>query len=329
MPRPLLSILLAALAVTLPTFAQTPVPPPSGNPPWNNDLVIARSKDGFRFDTASTWTEAGGVPNVVRDAKGRLIAAFQWFPRMPRESFDRIAIRTSSDEGRTWTEPKTITVRGLPAGAHRPCDPTLAVLDDGRLRMYVTIDPGDGDGPGCYSLISKDGLTYDFEPGARFRDPGKHVLDPAVARLDGVWHCYAGVQDTPGRGYHAVSTDGLHFRRVADVSLPIQGNWLGCAVPTAEGLRFYGSGGPRGWCAVSRDGAEWTLARDFSGGVGADPGVAPVADGYLMIATGPSNRPDPSALRLSATPAAVYVLQGTTLHRFDPRTLKLEESVTR
>jgi hypothetical protein len=93
--------------------------------PVDNDLVIARSKDGLRFDSASTWAEAAGVPSVVRDAKGRLIAAFQWFPSTPPESFDRIAIRTSNDQGRTWTEPKTIIVRGLPAGANRPCDPTL------------------------------------------------------------------------------------------------------------------------------------------------------------------------------------------------------------
>jgi hypothetical protein len=153
--------------------------------------------------------------------------------------------------------------------------------------MYVTIDPGDGQGAGCYSLISKDGITFDFEPGARFPGPGQNALDLSVARLDGTWHYYAGIHSTPGRGYHAVSTDGLSFRRVADVTLPIQGSWLGCAVPTPEGLRFYGSGGRGGWCAVSRDGAEWTLLDNF-GAVGEDPGVAPVADGYLIYRHRPS-----------------------------------------
>lgn len=317
-------LLLLAGAMTLPAIAQAPQPL---NGPWNNDLVLARSKDGLRFDAPETWLEAGGVPHVVRDARGKLIAAFQWFPNSPAESFDRIAIRTSSDQGRTWTEPKTIVVRGLPSGFNRPCDPTLAVLEDGRLRMYVTVDPGDGQGAGCYSLISRDGVTFDFEPGARFRDPGKNVLDPSVARLDGAWHYYAGIQDVSGRGYHAVSTDGLNFRRVADVSLPVPGSWLGCAVATSEGLRFYGTGGRGGWCAVSRDGAEWTLREDFGGVAGADPGVVRTGDGYLLIATGPPRpREDTGETRLSATPTSVYVLRGNTLYRFDARTLQLQGS---
>lgn len=50
--------------------------PPPGSGPWNNDLVIAESADGRRFGEARRFVERGGVPSLIRDSKGRLIAAF-------------------------------------------------------------------------------------------------------------------------------------------------------------------------------------------------------------------------------------------------------------
>ena len=44
MPRTARYLYLAILALTLPTLAQTPAQLPA-NGPWNNDLVVARSKD--------------------------------------------------------------------------------------------------------------------------------------------------------------------------------------------------------------------------------------------------------------------------------------------
>src|SRR5688572_2267967 len=84
-PSPWVSILALAL---LPLMAGAQPPPGSG--PWNNDLVIAESTDGRRFGEPRRFVERGGVPSLIRDGKGRLIAAFQWFPFDRREAFDRI-----------------------------------------------------------------------------------------------------------------------------------------------------------------------------------------------------------------------------------------------
>src|SRR6185503_4190026 len=97
--------------------------------------------------------DRGGVASLCRDAKGRVVAAYQWFPQMNPAGFDKIAMRTSSDEGKTWSAPKVVTVAGLPDGAARPCDPTLVLLQDGRMRLYFTSHPS-GAKAATYSAVS-------------------------------------------------------------------------------------------------------------------------------------------------------------------------------
>jgi len=201
-------------------------------------------------------------------------------------------VKISTDDGKTWSEPQPIKLEAMPETYIRPCDPTLVLLDDGRIRMYFTSDQRSRGrdirpGAGTYSAISADGVHYTFEPGARFVVTGQTVLDCAVARLAERWHYYAPVQGQMGRAYHAVSEDGLNFTRQPDVTVPGNRQWLGCVIPAKKGLRFYGSGGPGGWCAESRDGAIWRLTED-SPNAGADPGVVQTAAGrHLAIGTGP------------------------------------------
>jgi len=276
--------------------------------PWDNDLYIAESADGLRFGRQQRFVEGGGVASVVRDAKGRLIAAFQWFPRERSGGFDRVAVKMSTDEGKTWSPPQPITLEGMPEDYVRPCDPTLVLLDDGRIRMYFTSDRRGGrpssPSAGTYSAVSSDGMHYAFEPGVRFAVAGKAVLDCAVARLGRAWHYYAPIPGYSGGAYHAVSADGLEFTREADVAIPDNRQWLGCVVPAKEGLQFYGSGRQGGWCATSRDGFNWRLAED-SIGPAMDPGVVQTKDGrYLIIGTGPvranaiERRPSPNPLNV-------------------------------
>jgi len=278
--------------------------------PWDGDLYIAESPDGSRFGKARRFVEGGGVASVLRDATGRLIAAFQWFPPDRGEHFDRIAVKISTDDGKTWSEPQPINLEGLPETYIRPCDPTLVLLDDGRIRMYFTSDQRSGrrdtkPGAGTYSAISADGVHYQFEPGARFVVAGGTVLDCAVARLENRWHYYAPVQGQAGRAYHAVSEDGLNFTRQPDVTVPGDRQWLGCVIPVKEGLRFYGSGGPGGWSAVSSDGSNWQLTED-SPNAGADPGVVQTTAGrYLAIGTGP--RRGSAGQRRDDKGAAAYI----------------------
>ncbi|MBI4533646.1 MAG: exo-alpha-sialidase [Candidatus Melainabacteria bacterium] len=261
-------------------------PPRPEHGPWNNDLYILESTNGFNFSNAHKLFERAGVATLVQDSQNRLIAAFQWFPFDDSDSFDRVAVSFSYDSGKSWSHPQTINIEGLPEGFMRPFDPTLVVLDDGRLRLYFSSHNYDNRIPATYSAVSADGIHYTFEPGIRFAAPGEMVIDCAVGRLGDTWHYYAPVQGTRGVGYHAISQDGLHFRRLANVELQGAENWLGCVLPTNNGLRFYGTGHGV-WSAWSPDGTRWHKEHG-SRTPGADPAVAATMNGKLiMIVTGP------------------------------------------
>ena len=275
---------------------------PPGNGPWNNDLVFMESPDGIRFGKPRAFVERGGVPSLVIDARGRLVAAFQWFPFDDRAAFDRVAVSTSEDGGATWSAPRPVEFPGLPEGMVRPFDPTLVLLEDGRFRMYFSARGQRDRNPFTASAISGDRFRFEAEPGVRFAVAGRPVIDCAVARLGAGWHYFAPVQDSTGKAYHAVSDDGLAFRRLDDLSLEGDRNWLGCALAVEGGLRFYGSGSG-GWTAFSADGLRWVLdAGARTGGV--DPGVAALGGNrFCMVSTGPRRADSgPAPFRPGGTP---------------------------
>ncbi|MBI4603828.1 MAG: exo-alpha-sialidase [Planctomycetes bacterium] len=326
-----------------------------GPGPWDNDLVLLESEDGVRFRHRGAFVERGGVATLIAGRDGRLVAAFQWFPEEPPEAFDRVAVSISEDDGGTWTPPRPIAVDGYPEDLVRPFDPTLVQLPDGRCRLYFTSRRGSpaagpdfapGELPAIHSAVSRDALRYQFEPGVRFGVEGEVVIDCAVARLGEEWHIFSPVQRKEGMAYHAVSGDGLSFRRLDDLRLEVRGDWLGCAVTIEGVLRFYGSG-PDGWSATSADGLGWKLDPECRRPLGADPGVALTRSGkHLMVATGPSRRrrggveaggagergPLPPELpggrpfpegQVAANDRFVYVLRGGVLYQFDATSLKL------
>jgi hypothetical protein len=105
--------------------------------PWDNDVPVYRVAPAGEPEKLATF-ERAGVPTVARLRDGRLLAAHQHFPENDRPNFDKVAVRFSPDEGRTWTAPQVIRVSGLPEGMRFPFDPTLVPLPDGRLRLYFT-----------------------------------------------------------------------------------------------------------------------------------------------------------------------------------------------
>src|SRR5262245_16820853 len=147
--------------------------------PWNNDLIVSRSADGKAFSPARLFLTGGGVASLARDSSGRLIAAFQWFPRDNSAAFDKVAISFSTDEGTSWSVPQTISIADFPKNMMRPCDPALVAMADGRIRLYFTSGPKGPNNPGkerplqgTYSAMSADGLHYQLEQGMRFSVPG-------------------------------------------------------------------------------------------------------------------------------------------------------------
>jgi len=297
--------------------------------PWDNDVLVYRVSPSGEAVKVATF-ERAGVPTVARMKDGRLVAAHQHFPENDEVNFDKVAVRFSSDEGRTWNSPQVIRLTGLPEGMRFPFDPTLVALPDGQVRLYFTSLRGrrfEEDVPAIYSAISTNGLDYTFEPGMRFGIEGRPVIDCAVVLHQGVFHLYSpdnAPQRKPGEprggeppdarpgdgvGYHAVSKDGLQFTRLEDVQIEGRRRWLGNAQSDGTVITFFGTGDagspgapgpgqPRGgvWMAGSRDGQTWRLL-ESPPIPGADPGAVKTSDGgWVVVATGPP-RPGTSGAR--------------------------------
>ncbi len=263
--------------------------------PWDFDLIVYRGK-GNRPQRVTTF-ERAGVPTITHMSDGRLIAAHQWFPEDDEANFDTVAVRFSSDEGQTWSEPQPMQFDGLDPEARFPFDPTLVSLPDGRLRLYFTYMVGgrrfDEVTPRIACAVSNDGVHYTFED-ICFAVDGEPTIDCAAGLLNGTWHLIVPIMGPGDLGaYHATSTDGVHFTRKDDLKLGRNFRWLGSVVNSSGKLVFYGSrqhGGPgRGGglpTAVSSDGFRWRNGDALSIG-GADPGVVVLDDGTLvMVVTG-------------------------------------------
>lgn len=316
---PTFSVLDDVLQLPPPFGRGVPMPPPLQQPqhqmdpqrprfgPWQGDVnVTVAGADGTvtRFHTF----ERAGVPTVARLKDGRLMAAFQNFPKDDQANFDKVAVSFSADEGRTWTAPATMVITAMEQGLMRPFDPTLVPLPDGRVRMYFTSNRSprfEESTPAIYSAVSEDGLHYAFEPGMRFGVEGKVVIDCAVCLHQGVFHLFSPDNGTPaemreeqypgrprpssGLGYHATSKDGLNFERVPDVKIEGATNlrWLGNVISDGTDMTFIGTGSAtprRGgvWMATSRAGTEWTLMEPPSI-AGADPGLVYLKDGTSLV----------------------------------------------
>ena len=257
--------------------------------PWNNNIDVYVFAPGASPVRVHTFPRAG-VSTVASFASGELIAAFQWFPETPVESFDRIAFSRSLDNGLTWTAPTTIVLTGLVADDRSPFDPTLAILDDGRIRLYFTMNKLT---PGAIarigSAISTDGVHFALEPGDRLAVSGQMVIDCAVGRVNGVWQLTSPIQAADGTAYRATSPDGLNFVRQADLAGPQTNRWLGAMIQIPKGLRFYGTSNTGIWSARSTNGATWVIDSATYPVAGADPGVVALPNGsILMTVTGPA-----------------------------------------
>lgn len=290
-----------------------------GEPPWRRPLKICTSSDGQSFSNVRTFQDSAGVPCILRLPSGMLISAFQWF-RQPVGSatWDRVAVKFSSDSGTTWTEPQPIAVNGLPQNFQRPFDPTLAITDEGRIRVFfssglnMTLDTSIN----TYSAVSDDGINYSMDSGFRFSLPDKPVIDPAVIKFRGLWHLVNPV--TMGTGaYHNISGDGLNFTRVQDIASDMAHSWIGnFMIRDTSELRFYGSGGLI-WYSTSPNGGQWSsfIYTNIQGG---DPAALKLSEtNYLMIYTGP---PYPNAIGESGSLPEEFSLGQNYPNPFNPTT---------
>ncbi len=277
------------------------------NGPWNNDLVLHEmDADKELLSQGETLVEGGGVPSMIQDAEGRLIMAFQWFSCDSEEGFDKVAIMTSEDQGASWSDPVKAIFEGFPTDLQRPFDPTLALLEDGRIRMYYTssawgknqiMTEGYTD---YYSAISEDGIHYTFEEGTRFNLEEANLYDSAVTHWNGLWHMTAPKNSGNEKGaYHATSEDGLNFEEKDEITALNKKekdlNWTGNLNVEGDAMVFYGTPlNGKTWWTQTTDGKTWTAPQsiDVQGG---DPTVVCVEeDTCVMVSVKAGPMPAPT-----------------------------------
>ncbi|HEY2574038.1 MAG TPA: sialidase family protein [Verrucomicrobiaceae bacterium] len=97
----------------IPLTIDQPRTSPEDRPgPWDQDVLVYRVLADGKIEPAITF-ERAGVPTMTRVKDGRLVAAYQNFPKDDPRNFDRVAVRFSSDDGKIWSEPQPIVVEGM------------------------------------------------------------------------------------------------------------------------------------------------------------------------------------------------------------------------
>lgn len=308
-------------------------PPDNPGAPGNRDILVYRVSRAGAVEKLATFA-GGGAPTIARLNDGRIGIAHQHFPRDGRVNHDKMAVLFSGDDGKTWTAPQVIKVAGLPEGMPFAFDPTLVPLPDGRIRLYFTgnLSPPSGRGtPAIYSAVSPDCVNFTFEPGVRFDVAGRIIIDCAAVLHRGVFHLFVPDNDIgenpsqrpeneaaanrprEGAAYHATSTDGLNFTRVADLQIEGRRRWLGNAQSDGKLITFCGTGegfnagsgdrpGGAFWMATSEDGQAWELVANPPIG-GGDPGAVKTRDGGMLVVVSGKPRPQTSGRRGGSQPS--------------------------
>ncbi|MDX2173967.1 MAG: T9SS type A sorting domain-containing protein [Bacteroidota bacterium] len=287
-------VLIGSLTITKGVIAQ----------PAFYDLISCQSTDGINWTNNALFQDSSGVPSVTQHSTGAIYCAFQWFPAPAtptNTSFDKIAIKKSTDGGLTWGSPTLAVFTGSPSGYKRPFDPTIVITDNGNIRMYFSSSKTGTLGTldstvHCYSAISSDGVNYTWESGVRVLVADSINIDPAVIKMGSVWH-YTCPRGAPQDGAtHFISNDGLAFTRTTTILSDANHNWTGNLMNnvlfSGTGYRFYGTPNPQTnsiWYKSTNDGFIWSSYVNCVGpittsGIQADPAVIKLsATDYRMI----------------------------------------------
>jgi len=256
---------------------------------WLDSDGNQKTPENFMF------VEGAGVPSLINDGNGRLIAAFQWFTCDDPDAFDKIAVSFSEDDGKTWSEPESIKIDGMADNLSRPFDPTLAITPDGEIRMFFTVNLNSmmlGKDTDIYSAVSTDGVNYVFEDVPSFSLDDTAVYDSAEIYWNDLWYLIAPKNiSEPYGAYFATSEDGVNFTEQEIIYQPTDFNWLGNFYDGGDTLYFYGMDmgmeGSKGIGIIeTTDGINWSDPK-YVGLFGGDPAYACTDSGdCLLIATG-------------------------------------------
>ncbi len=264
-------------------------------------LYVATSEDGVTFGDPELFLEGGGVPSVTAGSDGTLVAVFNWFTDYDEnpECYNKVAIKTSKDNGKTWEGPYGLYVEDFPEDYQLPFDPTITTTEDGQYRLFFTTHVLGMEEPFVYgSAISEDGLHYTYE-GVAFNSDEHDVVDGSEVRTDAGWFMIAPMAKQNGAALQAYSDDGAHFEEMEndrDQSI----YWVGNMVNVEGEIRFYGSCGQKvsngqgKLCYSSTtDGSHWEEAIKVNLPNG-DPGITYTSEGvFVAIYAEPQDMPMP------------------------------------
>ena len=263
---------------------------------FRHDIALWSGTDGTSFESQVTFQYCADVPSLASNGNGMLITAFQaWITRDVQSEWDRVAVRISPDNGRTWNDMVFVSFTGLPEGGSRPFDPTIVYNADAqqwRLFFSMGMNGNQLDDTTCtHSAVSDDGLNYTYEEGERFCADGQPVIDPAVAVRDGLWY-YAAPKGAPQDGaFFATSTDGLSFTEQDSIPSDMRHNWTGNFVLTDTGVRFYGAetnipdrSSLMWWSETEDEGQTWSDFTNTDIPAGKDPAAIRIdAEWWLLV----------------------------------------------
>lgn len=254
--------------------------------PYHDTVTFATGTDLTHWTpTGITLAEHASVPAaVIKDG-----VIYTYFVDVTTEGLpEQLGMVMSSDQGKTWSERKILTIQGI--GDKATADPDPVLLADGRIRLYYfdindTRINGTTDGiePSAkiYSAISEDGINFTQEDGVRF-ERAAGVYDPDVNLYDGVWYLYGGVSEG-NQVIYATSSDGLTF---TEQGVAYQGGGVP-DVYYGDGTYYLFTAGidiSTGTTPTAFTGTSDQFRDQNSEGATADPSVVQLDDGsYLMV----------------------------------------------
>src|SRR2546425_2306368 len=107
--------------------------------PHSTLLRFATSADGLTFaDTGDALIQGAAAPDLVRLPSGNLLAIFDCAPSSRHADRMLMAVCRSSDDGRTWSAPRPVRLRGGGSNGLHGGHGDLLVMPDGRLRLYFS-----------------------------------------------------------------------------------------------------------------------------------------------------------------------------------------------
>ncbi len=291
--------------------ARDPPREPGGH---HSALYTARSSDGLAFTAESEpLIRDADAPTIARLGDRRLLLVFEYSPR-GKDGPAGLGSSFSTDDGRHWSEPRPLEVKGLPRSAGVPREPALAIAADGEPWLFVVAHSERGRRAVCVarwvaeagspaqresSPVKADDLSAfangagrDHPPAAcsfrfahrvEFGSRRLVIDDLAVIERDRAWHLFGNLFDSAGACYHGSSLDSRRFQALDEVHFADIGS-VGCILLTPAVYRCYSTSPAGIISSISTDARAWTRESGVRLADAAEPAVVQLNDdSWLMV----------------------------------------------